>query len=41
MKTSPAGVVEVMNYTHNHEEKNSDVASAPEVFAHPVTPRIP
>lgn len=31
-----------MNYTHNHkEEEGSDVAAAPEVFAHPVTPRIP
>lgn len=31
-----------MDYTHNHrEEKGSDVASASEVSAHPVTPHIP
>lgn len=31
-----------MNYTHNHKEgKGSDVASASEVFAHPVAPCIP
>lgn len=42
MKRSPTGVVQVMNYTHDHKElKGSDVASASEVFAHPVTPHIP
>lgn len=41
VKRSPTVVVWVMNYTQNHkEEKSSDVASAPEVFAHPVTPHI-